>query len=672
MDLSVIIVNYNVREFLRGAIASVERAFEHGGMTGEILVVDNNSTDQSAEMVRVDCPNVRLFALEENLGFGRANNLGMREAKGDYFLLLNPDTVVAEDTLAIMLEFMRSHPEAGMAGCKLLNSDGSFQAACRRGFPTPWASFTKLFGLARLFPNWKLFAGYNLTYLPIDKTYEVDALCGAFMVMSRAAYDATRGFDEAYFMYGEDLDLCFRTQRAGLKVYYVHTTSTVHFQGESTRRSAMNEVSVFYDAMHIFVKKHYPASSLFLILLRLGIVARTMLAFAQKYRGAIALAALDFVTVAFSVLVGCVISIGSWFGLPAREYPWALIVPPAIVVVLLVALRAYGWTERRRARQIVLAMPATLISLSSLTYFFKEFPSSRELVVVITFVVTMLLLVNRASLRLADRFRLGGAASASPSLRRTLIVGTSEEARRIAVLLKRSEFLKRYEVLGFIGNSLERVNEELLPALPILGDLNMLPRLVRERKVQEVVFASDAASYAAMLGAMHRVSREATSARVNFNMVPTATDVMLSRRKIEILSADASLALMPFELNLQRVTHRIAKRLLDLTVSAFALPLTALCSLTSSERQAQRLVWKEVFRGNATLVGLASGEAQAAWLGKPGMTSLAAVAAPRDARAEDIHQFDQYYARNHTFGMDCEILLKAFLNRQARSPRLNT
>lgn len=669
MDLSIIIVSYNVKEFLRGAIVSVQRSLAAGDVTGEIIVVDNDSSDRSAEMVALEFPDVRLFALSENLGFGRANNLAMREAHGDCFLLLNPDTVVGEDTLRVMLDFMRAHPEAGLAGCKLLNGDGSFQLSCRRGFPTPWASFTKLFGLARLLPNSKLFAKYNLTYLSVDQTYEVDALGGAFMMMSRAAYNVTRGFDEDFFMYGEDLDLCYRTKRAGFKVFYVHSTATVHFKGESARRSAMNEVAVFYEAMHIFVKKNYPASTFFLALLRIGIACRTLLAFIQKYRGVVLFVAIDYFTVVIGVLLASKLVLGDWLALPARDYPYALLLPPLIAVGLLAALRAYSNSERYSSRQIVLAMPAMLIGFSSLTYFFKEYPASRSVVLGVTVLSSLLLLANRLAMRLIDRFRWGGAQSASPLMRRTLIVGTSAEASRIAGLLKRTEFLRRYEVIGFIDHSLERLGNQVLPGIAIVGDLNMLPRLVREQRIQEVIFASDAVPHTAMLDAMQRVAREASAMRVNFNMVPSATDILLGRQKIELLSnePDSGLGLMPIELSLHRISHRIAKRALDLIVSGLALPVATFRAVLAPRRQSEIATWQQIFLGKVTLVGFASGEARAAYYSKPSLTSLAAVAAPRDARAEDIHQFDQYYARNHTFGMDCEILLKTLLLHRDRA-----
>jgi GT2 family glycosyltransferase len=669
MDLSIIIVSYNVKEFLRGAIASVRRSLAAGGIEGEIIVVDNDSTDGSATMIRSEFPGAQLHALGENIGFGRANNLALNEAKGEFMLLLNPDTILGEDTLGTMLDFMRSHPEAGLAGCKLLNGDGTFQLSCRRGFPTPWASFTKLFGLASLFPKSKLFARYNLTYLPIDATYEVDALGGAFMMLSRGAWNATKGFDEDFFMYGEDLDLCFRAKQAGFKVFYVHSTATIHFKGESTRRSAINELQVFYEAMHVFVKKHYRASFLFTLLLQFGIFLRRVLALLRKHRSGLALIVLDYLMIALSVLVSSKILFNDWFGLPQLDYPFAYLIPPVIAVLLLGILKAYHPSRRGSARPVVIAIPAILIGLSSLTYFFKEFPASRSYVAVVTGVTGLLLLLDRTALSMARRFFGGAGTSTKMHLRRALIVGADVEALRIATLLARMEFIRRFEVVGLIDHTLERLNTEIQPGLRILGDTNMIAKVVREKKIAEVIFATGAVPFTEVLSIMQRTSEENPSMRVNFSMVPAESDVLLGKQNIELLTEapGKSVALLPVVYNLNRLSHRFAKRILDIGVSSVALPVltvTSIVSPTAAHRE-RRDMWIEIFRGQRTLVGVEDQSDRDAYYPKPGLTSLAAVATKSLPRQEDIRQFDHYYARNHTIGMDFEILFKAIFARPA-------
>src|SRR5216684_540807 len=179
MQLSIIIVNYNVRVFLENALVSVCKAMQ--GLQGEVIVVDNASDDGSVEMLRQKFPAIKLIANSRNLGFAAANNIALRQAGGEYIFLLNPDTIVQEDTFTAMIEFLETHPEVGLAGCKILNPDGTLQLACRRSFPTPWVAFTKIAGLSALFPRSEWFSSYNLEYLDPDQAYEVDAVSGSFM-----------------------------------------------------------------------------------------------------------------------------------------------------------------------------------------------------------------------------------------------------------------------------------------------------------------------------------------------------------------------------------------------------------------------------------------------------------------------------------------------------------
>lgn len=667
MDVSVIIVNYNVKEFLRGALKSVFHALEAGGLKGEVFVVDNNSGDDSVQMVREEFPSVRLHALGYNPGFGKANNIALREARGEFLLLLNPDTIVAEDTLSKMIGFMREHPKAGMAGCKLLNGDGSFQLSCRRGFPTPWASFTKLFGLSTFFPKSRHFAQYHLTYLPVDKTYEVDAISGAFMFISWSAYEATNGFDEDYFMYGEDLDLCYRVKKAGFEVYYAPITATIHFKGESTKRSALNEVKVFYEAMHIFIKKNYGSSVLFASLLRFGIFLRSVLALLKKHRGALLVVILDLLAVVASILGISIMVFGDAFGLPDYDYPAALIVPPIVVTAIFALAKMYTPSNRRAISKIFLAVPASMMVLSSLTYFFKDFASSRSLMLGVTAAIFLSTIMMRYALRIVDRVRYGGENSASPVLRRTLIVGVDDEARRIAHALSGSRFMLRYDVLGFIDRGLTRVGEHLTQQHSIVGSVTALGKLVREMRATEVIFTSSALPYSEMLLVMQQVSDENPALLVNFNVVPTATDVVLGRNKIELLSNDNTsevLGLIPLEYNIQRISHKIAKRSFDILLSALLFPLVGLYVLIARSENARRF-WSQinsVLRGELSLVGVASEGRDK--LSKSGLTSLAAITlkSPHTARPEDIAQLDLYYARHHTLGMDMEILFRSLFS----------
>ncbi|WP_042243612.1 glycosyltransferase family 2 protein [Paenibacillus sp. FSL R5-0912] len=223
----------------------------------EIILIDNNSHDDSVEMISKEFPDVLLIANSENVGFAKGNNQGMEASSGRYVLLLNSDTVVRKDTLETMVAFMDSRPDLGASGCKVILPDGSLDKACKRGFPTPSASFYYAFGFSKLFPDRPRFNGYQLGYLDPDDSYPVDCLVGAFMLLRRETIEQVGGLDETFFMYGEDLDWCYRIKAAGWGIYYYPQTSIVHLKGGSARRRPFKIVYEFHRAMILFHKKHY-------------------------------------------------------------------------------------------------------------------------------------------------------------------------------------------------------------------------------------------------------------------------------------------------------------------------------------------------------------------------------------------------------------------------------
>jgi len=281
----------------------------------EVFVVDNNSVDDSVRTVRSRYPDVNLLCNRDNIGFGSANNLAIQQARGRLILILNPDTILQEDTLDVLVKFMDSHPEAGAAGCRILNPDGSFARESRRAFPTADVAFYRMVGLSRLFPKSKRFGRYNLTYLPEDQISEVDALSGSCMMVRSntliqnfdGSGEGSGAFDESFFMYGEDLDLCFRIQKAGWKIFYVPDTQIIHYKGESTKKGELQYVRHFYGAMLLFNEKHFDTGrSRFLTgMMRLGIMLRAGLSYFLHRVRNVSPAILDFAIVYLSVtLIG--------------------------------------------------------------------------------------------------------------------------------------------------------------------------------------------------------------------------------------------------------------------------------------------------------------------------------------------------------------------------------
>jgi len=274
MKLSIIIVNYNVKYFLEQCLRSVARAI--ADMDAEVYVVDNASQDGSVETVKQHFPWVKLIANQANTGFSVANNQAMAVAEGEYVLLLNPDTIVAEDTFAKCIAFMDTHPEAGALGVRMIDGRGEFLPESKRGLPTPFVAFCKTFGLSAVLPKSKTFGRYHLGFLPAQQTNEVEILSGAFMFMRKKALEKVGLLDETFFMYGEDIDLSYRIIKGGYKNYYFADTTIIHYKGESTKKGSLNYVKVFYNAMLIFARKHFSdnQSGLFSLLINFAIVFR--------------------------------------------------------------------------------------------------------------------------------------------------------------------------------------------------------------------------------------------------------------------------------------------------------------------------------------------------------------------------------------------------------------
>jgi GT2 family glycosyltransferase len=271
MDLSIVIVSYNTKEFLKGCIESIYKTTKN--IKFEIIVVDNNSTDGTDELIsnlKFKISNFHFVQNKENLGFSKANNIGVKKSSGRYLLFLNPDIVVHEKTLEGMVKFMDEHESVGAATCKLVMPNGQIDDASHRGFPTPWNSFSHFSGLSKLFGKTRLFGGYNLGFKDFSKTHEIDALAGAFMLVRRKAGVDANWWDEDYFFYGEDIEFCYILKQAGWKIYYVPEYSTLHYKGVShglkkvskdittaSKETKQRVTKARFNAMRLFYKKHY-------------------------------------------------------------------------------------------------------------------------------------------------------------------------------------------------------------------------------------------------------------------------------------------------------------------------------------------------------------------------------------------------------------------------------
>ena len=269
IDLSIIILNYNTKDLLRDCLKSVKKA-EKDSFRYQIIVVDNASTDSSAEMVKENFLWVELVVNKKNVGFAAGNNRGIKKSTGRYVLFLNPDTLVQPDTFKIMLNFMEKHPRVGAATCRVELPSGELDYSCHRGFPTPWSALAHFSGLAKLFRRMNFFSGYTLTHLPLNKTHEIDSGCGAFLIVRREAGEEISWWDEDYYWYGEDLDFCYRLKKKGWRIMFVPKTKIIHYKGAAsglkkdtkeittaTKETKIKAVKASTGVMRVFFRKHY-------------------------------------------------------------------------------------------------------------------------------------------------------------------------------------------------------------------------------------------------------------------------------------------------------------------------------------------------------------------------------------------------------------------------------
>ena len=285
LKLSVIIVNYNVKYYLDQCIRSVLRAFVWMNTPAEIIVVDNHSADGSVDYLEKRYPQmlypmVRFVRSAHNLGFARANNIAIRQSRGEYVLLLNPDTIVGEDALKASVDFMDAHEDAGAVGVRMLGAQGRRAMESRRGLPTPMVSFFKMLGFCNRWPHHRLFGKYYMGYLPWDEPCQIEVVSGAYCMLRRKALDEVGLLDEDFFMYGEDIDLSYRVLKGGYHNYYL-PVDILHYKGESTQKSSFRYVHVFYEAMLIFFRKHYSGMTFLLSLpIKTAIYAKALMALA--------------------------------------------------------------------------------------------------------------------------------------------------------------------------------------------------------------------------------------------------------------------------------------------------------------------------------------------------------------------------------------------------------
>ena len=641
--LSVVIVNYNVKYFLEQCIYSVLRASEN--IECEIFVVDNNSVDGSCAMVREKFPQITLIANTENVGFSKANNQAMLIAKGEYVLLLNPDTVVQEDTFINCLAFMDSHQDAGCIGVKMIDGKGHFLPESKRALPTPEVSFYKIFGLSKLFPHSKKFGQYHLTYLDKDETHKVDILCGAFMLMRKTALDKAGLLDETFFMYGEDIDLSYRIIKAGYNNYYFAGTTIIHYKGESTKKGSVNYVIVFYNAMRIFARKHFSSrnAAFFDFLIQFAIYFRASIAIIRRFAMRIALPAVDALLIASGFFMFRRFWGYLWFG-SADFYPTSFdqfLVPICAAVWLFSVYLTGGYEKKQRLMNVVKGIGlGVLLNLVVYALLPVNLRFSRAVLLISSLWAFLSLPLARVALH---RLQMLGVSIADFRKKRVLICGGQDEAKRIGLFL--NQLPEKPEIVGFVSAAETQSNA-------FLGTMDQLEEIVRINNVDEIIFSASDLSSQTIVETMLRFSNLVDEYKI---APPGSTSIIGSNS----INTAGEMYLIEFDA-ISKETNRRFKRLVDILVSFILLITFPLwIGFISHPGKALKNCFSVLF-GAFTWVGYykTGMSAQLPFLKK-------SILYPGDAVNEDVtdvnfqHRVNLMYARNYQPFNDIAIIIKS-------------
>ncbi|MGP1515158.1 MAG: glycosyltransferase [Bacteroidales bacterium] len=644
MKLSIVIVNYNVEHFLEHCLLSVRKALK--GIDAEVFVVDNNSVDGSIAMLKSKFREVKLIENKENVGFAKANNQAIKLSSAEYVLLLNPDTVVEEDTFSKCLNFMDSHKEVGGLGVKMIDGQGNILKESKRGFPTPWVCFCKMAGLTRIFPKSKRYCGYYMGHLSYDKTHKVDILAGAFMLLRHTALDKVGLLDETFFMYGEDIDLSYRITQGGYTNYYFADTSIIHYKGESTKKGSLNYVYTFYNAMDIFAKKHLSSrqTKLFSLIIKCAIWMRATISFFARILKKIALPLLDFVLVYLGFYFLEKFWATYYWGMP-DYYPqhYIFVAIPSYILILLFCVYLFGGYGKFKPNKLVsgvfLGMIAILVVYSLMP---SSLRYSRAMVIMGSFLTFFILLAERYLLH----FIKNGRWAINENSSSYVIVGDRQEAQRVTNLLRSTDL--KPEFIGLVSTEYDEDRNYFL------GSISQIADIIRIYHVNEVVFCSKSLPQSQIISVMSKLS----ATNVRFTIAPEVTDFIIGSNTI---NTPTDIYVMSVSSVLSEDNRR-KKRLFDITFSLLFLlfsPLTIIFCKSHFATLKNNLL---VLLSKYTFVGYNYNDSKINELPKIKKSLLSSIENIKNENLDSptIHRLNQIYANNWNIKIDFDILLKNF------------
>lgn len=591
MKLSIIIVNYNVKFFLEQCLHSVRNAIQN--IDAEVYVVDNNSVDGSCAMLREKFPEVILIENKDNPGFSKANNQAVKVSKGEYVVLLNPDTLVEEDTFRKVIAFMDKTPDSGGVGVKMIDGNGNFLPESKRGLPTPMVAFYKIFGLSSLFPKSKTFGKYHLSYLNKDLIHEVDVLSGACMFLRKEALDKVGLLDETFFMYGEDIDLSYRITLGGYKNYYFPDTTIIHYKGESTKKGSINYVIVFYNAMIIFAKKHFSKkyASWFSFIIKTAVWFRAGLSILKRFLLSVLLPVIDIIL----IFLGYFYAVPIWerFKFPeGGAYPEFFMkfeVPAYVALWVASVFFTGGYFKPIKISKTVKGLTIGTIAILLIYSLLPEhLRFSRALII---FGFGWSLAVSVLSRYVLHLLKIESLNFKPTKKSKIVIVGLQDEIQRVNNIISQTKM--KHELLGDVW-PVSAKNENKNSG-NYIGTMNQLSEIVKINQVDEVVFCAQNISSTHIIGKIMELSEM----DVRFKIAPPESLSVIGSNSI---NTSGELYVVDIDSVARKINKR-NKRIIDLFLS-FNMLLFSPILILFVERKANFLKnILNVFKAKVTWVG---------------------------------------------------------------------
>lgn len=650
MQLSIIIVNYNVKYFIEQALKSVQKAA--AGLDVEIIVVDNNSVDGSVQMIREAFPDVVLIANDKNVGFSVANNQGIQTAKGKYVLLLNPDTIVSENTFQTTIEFMEAHPKAGALGVKMYDGKGIYLPESKRGLPTPATALYKMTGLSALFPKSKIFNRYYLGHLSDNEVHEIEILAGAFMLMRKSVLEEIGLLDETFFMYGEDIDLSYRILKAGYKNYFFPHTQIIHYKGESTKKGSLNYVRMFYNAMIIFARKHFTSNKakFYILGIQIAIYLRAFIAIIQRFTSMLLPPAID----------AALIYVGMWAikdfyqnnikaaeGFSYGPEYMFINVPLYIAIWLITVFLSGGYDKPIRLSRIVRGVLTGTLIISAVYGFLPESLRFSRAMILLGCAWSALALTIRPWLW--QTIKHGRVNWQTEDRKRALIIGKEDECKRVRSLLYEADV--NIDVVGYVWPDEQSPNYQQI----YIGHLGQLKEMVQVFTIDELIFCAKDISTQQTMAYMLQIG-----SHVNYKTVPPESlSIIGSNSK----NTAGDLYTIDINLQLHQQRHQRNKRLLDIAVCTISLFLFPLIFFLVEKPLHFWHNWLKVVLAQLSWVGYVpipnTNKVELPSIKKGVLTPLDMFTEPNSLESHTIQRLNLLYAKDYHPQTDVNIITKA-------------